>query len=243
MFMGVILERSDRDDEGNELNVRSYILSQEDRVMEEIERLLNNQFADLNHDGIHRYSDLTPDPNRNKPDMTNMFKKNLPHFINYLKDDLGSKMGRLHDTYYQYRFDSPLNFIMVKSDFKSFYESFTQAKLSLLYSLELHKDSMFAIRTRRSQDDRQKRSLDMSNILYKNFEKQVEEMHNILEEYHHLLEHDNFDCSTHLAGQGFLFKCWFKRYGFPLVCLVVFGLISFLSLKTTLHYSRARRND
>jgi hypothetical protein len=56
-------------------------------------------------------------------------------------------MGRLQDTYYEYKFDSPLNFLMVKSDFKNFYESFTQAKLSLLYSLELHKDSMFAIQT------------------------------------------------------------------------------------------------
>lgn len=81
--------------------------------------------------------------------MTKIFKKNLPGFIQYLKDDLGSKMERLQDTYYQYRFDSPLNFIMVKSDFKSFYESFSQAKLSLLYSLELHKDSMFAIKTQR----------------------------------------------------------------------------------------------
>jgi hypothetical protein len=63
-------------------------------------------------------------------------------------------MERLQDTYYQYRFDSPLNFIMVKSDFKSFYESFSQAKLSLLYSLELHKDSMFAIKAQRGQEDR-----------------------------------------------------------------------------------------
>ena len=36
---------------------------------------------------------------------------------------------------------------MVKSDFKRFYESFVEAKLSLFYSLEMHKDSMFALRT------------------------------------------------------------------------------------------------
>lgn len=152
-------------------------------------------------------------------------------------------MERLQETYYQYRFDSPLNFIMVKSDFKSFFESFTQAKLSLLYSLELHKDSMFAIQTQRGQDDRQKRSLEMSNILYKNFEKQVEEMHNILEEYHHLLEHDNFDCSTHLSGKGFLFRCWFKRYGFSLLCLIGFGGLCYLTIVRTLQKELKRKSN
>jgi hypothetical protein len=45
--------------------------------MDEIERLLTNFFADVNHDGKHRITDLKPDPNRQKPDMTNMFKNNL----------------------------------------------------------------------------------------------------------------------------------------------------------------------
>jgi hypothetical protein len=36
---------------------------------------------------------------------------------------------------------------MVKSDFKRFYESFMEAKISLFYSLEMHKDSLFALRT------------------------------------------------------------------------------------------------
>ena len=70
----------------------------------------------------------------------------------------------------------------------------------------------------------------MSGILYKNFEKEVEEMHSILEEYHHLLEHDNFDCSTHLSGKDFLFKCWFKRYGFSIICLVLFIVGAYFSL-------------
>lgn len=55
IFMGVILG----DDE--ESGVRG-LQGHEDRVMAEIERLLNNLFTDLNHDGQHRYSDLTPDP-------------------------------------------------------------------------------------------------------------------------------------------------------------------------------------
>lgn len=76
-----------------------------------------------------------------------MFKSNLDQFLNrYLRGDLAPKLKQLNQVFNKYKFDSPLNFIMVNSDFKRFYESFTQAKLSLLYSLELHKDSMFALK-------------------------------------------------------------------------------------------------
>ena len=56
-----------------------------------------------------------------------------------------TQIKKLQEVFYKYTFESPLNFIMVKSDFKRFYESFSQARLSLLYSLELHKDSMFNV--------------------------------------------------------------------------------------------------
>ena len=74
-----------------------------------------------------------------------MFKRNLTTFANYLKDEFSPKINHLQDVFYKYQFESPLNFIMIKSDFKRFLESFTQARLSLLYSLELHKDSMFNV--------------------------------------------------------------------------------------------------
>lgn len=112
---------------------------------------------------------------------------------------------------------------MVNSDFKRFYESFTQAKLSLLYSLELHKDSMFALKKGTEEtSSRQTRSLELSHILFRKFQSQVTEMESILEEYHHLLVFDNFDCSSHISGKEFLFKCWYKRYGFSLLCLGLF---------------------
>ena len=95
--------------------------------------------------------------------------------------------------------------------------------MSLLYSLELHKDSIFTL-----DEKRQKNQLSLSGKLYKNFADEVSEMRLILEEYHHLLVHDNFDCSTHMQGKNFMFKCWFKRYGSPLLCLVVFTLGSYL---------------
>ena len=114
---------------------------------------------------------------------------------------------------------------MIKSDFKRFFESFTQARLSLLYSLELHKDAIFTL-----SRERQQRQLDLSKILYKYFMEEVNEMRNILEEYHHLLEHDNIQCSQQsldpIDYANFVFICWFRRYGFPLLTLGLFVTIS-----------------
>ena len=52
MFMGIVLD--------DEIGPKGYQI----KVQDEIERLLNNFFADLNHDGKHRITDLKPDPNR-----------------------------------------------------------------------------------------------------------------------------------------------------------------------------------
>ena len=94
-----------------------------------------------------------------------MFNDNIRTFKNYLGDDLAPKIAELNRVFFKYQFDSPLDFIMIKSDFKRFFESFTQARLSLLYSLELHKDSIFTIIKYRKETQ-----LDISALLYKNFE-------------------------------------------------------------------------
>ena len=158
-----------------------------------------------------------------------MFSKNVTTFVNYLGIDFAPKIAHLKDVFFKYKFENPLNFIMIKSDFKRFFESFTQARLSLLYSLEMHKDAIFTL-----DWVRQQRQLDLSKILYKNFEEEVTEMRSILEEYHHLLEHDNFDCSTHISGDDFLFRCWYRRYGFPLLTLAIFLGVSLLVLRRQL---------
>ena len=154
-----------------------------------------------------------------------MFKQNMFTFKKYLQDDLSPKILHLDKIFFKHKFESPLDFIMIKSDFKRFFESFTQARLSLLYSLELHKDSMFTL-----DDVKKTNQLDISTLLYKNFEAQVQEMSQILEEYHHLIEHDNFDCQTHISGENFMFKCWFRRYGFPILCLCLFAAYSYCKI-------------
>ena len=123
MFMGILLD-------GSEMT--------QDRLVAEIERLIGNQF-DKNA-AYQRH-----DPNQQQRDLSPMFKRNLTTFTRYLDEEFSPKIKKLQDVFYKYTFESPLNFIMVKSDFKRFYESFTQARLSLLYSLELHKDSMFNV--------------------------------------------------------------------------------------------------
>lgn len=146
-----------------------------------------------------------------------MFKMKFVGFLKYLSDDLAPKVKMLQQVFYRYKFESPLDFIMIKSDFKRFYESFTQARLSMLYSLHIHKDSLFQL-----DQKRQEYQLNMSAMLYSNFEQQVIEMDSILSEYHHILEHDNMDCTSHVSGESFIFRCWFKRYGCPLSCLILF---------------------
>ena len=54
-----------------------------------------------------------------------MFGTNIGRFIYYLREELAEKIAELHRVYDKHSFGSPLNFIMVKSDFKRFYESFT----------------------------------------------------------------------------------------------------------------------
>ena len=161
--------------------------------------------------------------------LTQMFKNNMQIFKKYLQDDLSPKILNLDKVFFKHNFDSPLDFIMIKSDFKRFFESFTQARLSLLYSLELHKDSMFTL-----DDVKQTNQLSISNLLYKNFEAEVQEMSTILEEYHHLIEHDNFDCQTHVSGENFLFKCWFRRYGFPILSLAGFVIYGYFKVMATI---------
>jgi hypothetical protein len=44
-----------------------------------------------------------------------------------------------------YQFESPLNFLMMKADFKEFVESFFQAEALLKYALQFYTDSLFTI--------------------------------------------------------------------------------------------------
>ena len=111
-----------------------HTLSQ-DRLVFEIEKLISNQFYSGSTQNLNKYSDDS--------DLADMFKHKFVGFLKYIGEDLAPKVNMLHQTFYRYKFESPLDFIMIKSDFKRFYESFTQARLSMLYSLHIHKDTVF----------------------------------------------------------------------------------------------------
>lgn len=57
--------------------------------------------------------------------MTPMFNSNIQVFKKYLSEDLSPKVAELQKVFFKYQFDSPLDFIMIKSDFKRFFESFS----------------------------------------------------------------------------------------------------------------------
>lgn len=173
---------------------------------------------------------------QNNEFMTKMFR-NLPPFLSFLKGDLAPKIHRLHEVYEKHSFDSPLNFIMVKQDFKRFYEDFMEARLSLLYALELHKDTMFFIDVDEGRL-RLQRSLELCSLMYANFEKETNEMSELLDEYHHLVEHDNFDCKGHFAGDQIVWKCTFKKYGFSLLMFVLLSGYASYQIQETVRSSK-----
>lgn len=173
-------------------------------------------------------NEIDPASNLNrhwKGELSQMFKTNLAQFRGFVNIDFAPKIARMQKVFYEYKFESPLNFIMIKSDFKKFYESFTQARLSMLYSLEIHKDALFTLSKQRQENE-----ISLSKILFKNFDSQVKEMHKILHEYHTLLEHDNIDCSQHISGEEFQMRCFYRRYGAPMICLFLFFVYAYWTL-------------
>lgn len=189
-------------------------------MIADIKRQLSSTFNDAKKNNY-------PESGKKDQQLQRMFGTNVGRFVYYLREELAEKVAELHRVYDKHSFESPLNFIMVKSDFKRFYESFTQARLSLLYSLELHKDAMFSLKEG-------KRTLELSARMYKNFGAQISEMTEILDEYHHLVEHDNFDCRGHFAGTEVVWKCAFKKYGFSLVSLLALTAYGVYSARKTL---------
>lgn len=100
----------------NEENM--YELSK-DLMIQEIERLLRNSFSDTQKNQKFKAA-FSEDE-----DMTPMFNSNIQVFKKYLSDDLSPKVAELQKVFFKYQFDSPLDFIMIKSDFKRFFESFS----------------------------------------------------------------------------------------------------------------------
>ena len=61
-----------------------------------------------------------------------------------------------------YTFESALNFLMIKSDFRQFLRHFYQIESLLQYALKIHIESMFAIRLPEDEQDPVKKKQELS---------------------------------------------------------------------------------
>lgn len=64
-------------------------------------------------------------------------------------------------------FESPMNYLMVKSDFKKFLEHFYQARALFRYAYKFQVDSMFTIRKKDDMHDPSKKKLEASYAMLK----------------------------------------------------------------------------
>jgi hypothetical protein len=60
-----------------------------------------------------------------------MFNQTIPGFLDYLRTVYFPKITQLKFDTSVYQFESPLNFLMMRTDFKEFLESFYQAEILL----------------------------------------------------------------------------------------------------------------
>jgi hypothetical protein len=74
-----------------------------------------------------------------------MFSITLPKFLAFLRTEYFPKITQFKFDSNIFQFESPLNFLMMKTDFKEFVESFFQAEALLKYALSFYTDSLFTI--------------------------------------------------------------------------------------------------
>lgn len=65
--------------------------------------------------------------------------------MNFFKNDYFPKVTLFKFESSIFQFESPLNFLMLRSDFKEFLEAFYQAESLLSYSLKFFVESLFTI--------------------------------------------------------------------------------------------------
>ena len=117
-----------------------------------------------------------------------MFRQSLPSLFLFLQTDYFPKITQFKFESSVYQFESPLNFLMLRSDFKEFLESFYQAEALLHYALSFHIDSMFTLA--HTGDKAHNRKQIASDLMLRAFHTSVLECVEILREYDHLVPHD-----------------------------------------------------
>jgi len=117
----------------------------------------------------------------------------IPKMVQLCKNAMKVVEGENHE---ELGFESPLNFIMVQSDFRRFSEHFYQAEWMIKYSLIYLMDSLFTL-----NEVQAKKKQEVAFYMLKNLGREIANCMELLNEYHHLLEHDNFDCYKEVRRQ------------------------------------------
>ncbi len=82
-----------------------------------------------------------------------LFSVTLPKMLTFLKIDYFPLISQFKFDSSVYQFESPLNFLMMRADFKEFVESFFQAEALLKYALQFYTDSLFTINIAEDRQD------------------------------------------------------------------------------------------
>ena len=106
----------------------------------------------------------------------------------------------------EYRFKSPLNFIMLGTDFHEFFGMFYHAKLLSQYLVNLLTDSVFSLHALHSAnmmdgEQIQKHDYEVKQAaaisMLESLKHKIERSEDMLKEYNHLIDADQADCSMY----------------------------------------------
>ena len=98
-----------------------------------------------------------------------MFVQTLPPFLAFLRTEYFPKVTQFKFESSVYTFESPLNFLMLRSDFKEFLESFHQAEALLHYALQFQIASLFTLKVEEDQIDHSRKKQEASKLMISSY--------------------------------------------------------------------------
>jgi len=119
----------------------------DDSLPTKLSGLVTSQVEGL-HDGLDKVADY-----RATEEKIMLFSVTLPKMLTFLKIDYFPLISQFKFDSSVYQFESPLNFLMMRADFKEFVESFFQAEALLKYALQFYTDSLFTINIAEDRQD------------------------------------------------------------------------------------------
>eukprot|EP00347_Sterkiella_histriomuscorum_P003954 403362298 len=154
------------------------------------------------------------------------FKQTLKDLQYILKTEYFPKVTHFKFESSVYQFESPLNFLMIKSDFREFLRNFYQIESLLQYSLRVYIDAIFSISLQEDKIDLQHKKHELAQYMLGQVFQYMNQCIEILKEYHHLVEHDSLNCYT-----SYSIGCFLRKYGATLITLVLLLILGYKRLE------------